>query len=127
MDLEWNNSYHVGIETIDSEHKLLLSLIEKYFTSESGDEEDYAYNGLIRYIRDHFANEEETIRKHNVTNDEEHKQSHTQLFNRITELHTGVILGSYIKEDFLDFFMDWFKSHITQLDTHFRNEDHSRK
>ncbi len=122
LDYNWTFAYQIGIETLDNEHRLFLSLIKKLKFSEHGQQEMQAFNELIRYIRYHFESEEDLMKVHNYSKFEEHKGAHFKLLDRITEFLTEIEMGTFNKEELLIFLIEWFSTHTTGMDKHFSME-----
>ncbi len=122
MEFDWEKKYNIGIETIDNEHRLFLSLIKKLKNAKGPEEENLAFDELIRYIRYHFTSEETLMDFHNYSQIEIHKLAHLKFLDKITTFQSGIEMGAYIYEELLDFLGQWFISHSTKMDKHFSKE-----
>jgi hemerythrin len=79
----WKDEYSVGIETIDQDHKKLLSLINNLLAAQhcrTGPEfERQALDELMDYTQFHFEREEDLMREHGYPDYEGHKAQHDQM------------------------------------------------
>ncbi|MEO5355501.1 MAG: hypothetical protein H7835_20150, partial [Magnetococcus sp. XQGC-1] len=67
LDLEWSDNLSVGVDSIDDDHKRLVSLIRELFSASflgTGDEEIPAIlKKLNNYTEYHFYREEALLRQ----------------------------------------------------------------
>jgi hemerythrin len=79
----WKDEYSVGIDTIDQDHKKLLSLINNLLAAKqcrTGPEfERQALDELMDYTQFHFKREEDLMREHGYADYEGHKAQHDQM------------------------------------------------
>jgi hemerythrin len=79
----WQDEYSVGIETIDQDHKKLLSLINNLLAAQhcrTGPEfERQALDELMDYTQSHFKREEDLMREYGYPDYEGHKAQHDQM------------------------------------------------
>lgn len=80
-EYEWHESYNIGIDSIDKEHKQLFSIINKLFVmQEDGKNSEWICSEGIKFFRSHatthFANEEAYMAAVNYKEIEHHKQLH---------------------------------------------------
>lgn len=119
--VRWEDSYSVGIKSIDEEHKNLLRLINnlhsavRYYTGEEFERK--ALSELMEYTRVHFAREEELMKKHQFPGYEEHKRQHDEMAataQRMVEGYEQDALGAM--DEISTFLRDWLISHINGTD-----------
>ena len=88
--VEWKDDYSVGIDSIDQQHKKLLSLINQlqtavdYSTGEQFERE--ALDELVEYTKTHFTYEEGMMRDNDYPDFEAHKRQHEKMFNTVREV-----------------------------------------
>ncbi len=124
--IEWKDSYSVGIQEIDSQHKHLLFIANHFLETVSGNlgnEDlfrvlDSTINELIDYTIYHFSTEEKILSLNNYPNLIEHRKEHRALINkafnlseRLQESHTAVSV-----DDLAILLNQWLINHITQSD-----------
>jgi len=119
--LEWQDSYSVGISSIDQQHKKLVNLINQLQTAvdySTGEEfEREALNELVAYTKTHFAHEEGLLEQNSYPEFEAHKAEHKKMIQKVESVITEY------KQDpdrsmtnALDFLKDWLINHINGTD-----------
>jgi hemerythrin len=87
MVLEWKDSFAVGHDAVDHEHKKLFALAKEITLCENDKEKTLnAVKELIKYTKFHFANEEIYMESVNFIYLEEHKKLHQNLVDGINTL-----------------------------------------
>ena len=85
--VKWDNSLSVGIDTIDADHKKLLSLINQLQTAAHYQTDDElietTLNDLVDYTKYHFSREEEMMQAANYPKLEAHKQQHAAMIEQV--------------------------------------------
>ena len=119
--VEWKDEYSVGIESIDRQHKKLLSLINQLQTAvdySTGDEfERDALDELVDYTKTHFSYEEGLLEQNNYPDFEPHKEQHKKMIE-----HVGKVLSEYEKDhdtamhNAAEFLKEWLINHINGTD-----------
>ncbi|MBE9398233.1 bacteriohemerythrin [Pontibacterium sp. N1Y112] len=121
--IEWNDGLSVGIQAIDDDHKTLIKLINDLFDAlEQGAEEavlSHTFGNLERYIRHHFAREEELMMRCSFEYTGRHVQQHQQFIKDIEQLKSAVVTSSSrsVAEDVVHYLSDWLIKHIVTEDT----------
>ena len=117
----WDDSYSVGIEDIDNDHKKLLTLINHlqtavyYSTGETFERE--ALKELVDYTKYHFEREEKLMQDNGYPDYEPHKKQHEEMIARVQEF-----IASYEKDregtidDLTQFLKNWLIDHINGTD-----------
>ena len=117
----WKDDLSVGIESIDDDHKKLLTLINNletavhYPTGEAFERQ--ALQELVDYTKYHFEREEKMMRETGYTDYEPHKQQHDAMIARV-----GGFMEAYEKdregtvEELAEFLKDWLLKHIAGTD-----------
>jgi hemerythrin len=119
--VKWKDEYSVGIESIDMQHKKLLSLINSlqaavYFST--GEEfEHQALDELVDYTKTHFSYEEGLMEQNDYPDFEPHKAQHQQMIAKVEE-----VLAEYQQDkdtamrNAANFLKDWLINHINGTD-----------
>lgn len=118
---EWTSKISVGINTIDDQHKKLISLINDVSDAMKARKTKEVIGGILQELQDytvyHFGNEERAFDKYQYPNREEHKKAHQTYVDKIGELIERNNAGEIgISISVLDFLMDWITNHIMQTD-----------
>ncbi|MFA7431743.1 MAG: bacteriohemerythrin [Rhodospirillaceae bacterium] len=124
--ITWQDSYSVGVELIDNDHKLLVSLINQLNdAAEGGQGRDVVgsvLNVLIEYTEGHFSREELLMEKGGYPDLDAHRKHHRKLTTKVREMiaqyHDGRL--STLDRDILDFLKGWLTGHILGVDMEYR-------
>ena len=121
--IEWLESDSVGIPAIDEDHKRLVLLANELMISAfSGDKEDKEHlivqglSELIMFTQDHFAREEEYMRRNAASNLEAHKKQHAEIVEKLFDLNNKLRKGELDIVEVSTFLMDWLYSHMRGVD-----------
>jgi hemerythrin-like metal-binding protein len=123
--IKWRDSYSVGVEKFDEEHKVLLELINEMFIvvrdHKTVDHLEVMINKLIKYTKEHFSDEEEGMAEINYPHLDDHKQIHAKLLSEVTAYKKRIkhndeeaIQGFYV------FLRDWLMTHIVEEDMQYK-------
>lgn len=99
MYLMWHESYSVGYDPIDSQHKRLFSisndLVDAVARPGGSDEKELRklIGDLLNYTRTHFAEEERLMQQGGFPDFQSHKQLHDAFDDRIREIEEQVRNG----------------------------------
>jgi hemerythrin len=88
--IEWKDSYSVGVEAVDHEHRELIDLINQLHVgllAGSGKAAVTSFLGeIFRAISAHFALEERFMREHRYDQLDAHKEAHEELLEEIRDI-----------------------------------------
>lgn len=91
--ITWKDSYSVGVDAVDHEHRELIDLINELHDSllAKGEESDVAafLGEIFRGISAHFALEERFMREHRYDQLDQHKDAHEELLEQIRDIMDG--------------------------------------
>lgn len=117
----WKESYSVGIDSIDQQHKKLLTLINQLQTAvdypTGGHFEREALDELVDYTKTHFSYEEGLLIDNDYPDFNAHKAEHEKMFKKVEE-----VLAEYeLDQDAAmnkaaEFLRDWLITHINGTD-----------
>lgn len=119
--LRWSDSLSVGIDSIDSQHKKLVDLInELYMEMNSGSAKEAVGRtlaNLIDYTGSHFQYEEELFAKHDYSEQEDHKLIHSKLVALVIEFQEQFQKGEKdVSLELMEFLKDWLVDHTKETD-----------
>jgi hemerythrin-like metal-binding protein len=119
--MEWNDSYSVGVESMDKQHRMLIdSLNELHSAMLNGRAHQMTgelLEKLVKYTNYHFHSEEEIMKAANFPDFDAHHQKHEDLVKEV-----NVFLDRYrsgeelINLHLMTFLRDWLNSHILGVD-----------
>lgn len=132
--VEWKESYRIGIEQIDEDHRYLVGLINELHAGIPRHRSHGRLVGvidelqamidvldaLIDYATDHFALEEDCMREHEYPGYDEMKQAHGEFVRMAEDLRRGFDEGRAITcQQILDSLKVWLETHVLGLDLQF--------
>jgi hemerythrin-like metal-binding protein len=117
--LHWQQSYSVGVEAVDHEHRELIALINRLhdeWTAKGSREEVEAFLGdLLAGISAHFALEEHIMREHRYDGLAAHKADHERLLDELRDIMDDFAAASV--DDALAARLEtWFARHFQTHD-----------
>ena len=117
----WKEEYSVGIESIDTDHKKLLQLINRlqtssiYQTGEAFDKE--ALDELVAYTKFHFAREEKMMEENGYPDFKDHKQQHVNMTDQVVnKIKAYEADHEKTIDDLLEYLKVWLINHINGTD-----------
>lgn len=120
----WNRNFEIGIEVIDDQHKVLVSLTNQLALSLANQgpelETDKLLTELFEYAEYHFSTEEkvwEEVLDSDVSVTT-HQTSHQNFISQITDIKTRFEQNrtTSIQNDILSFLINWLAHHILEED-----------
>jgi len=122
--MEWQDSFALGIEKFDENHKQLINLINKIhdeFSSGATIEHlDKVLLTLSNYATYHFASEERWMSLHGYPDLHQHQKEHFSFSNKIVELRDAFYNGEPdVSKELLQFLVTWLTNHILDSDARY--------
>ncbi len=129
MKFEWDESYSVGNEEIDHQHKTWISLYNKLDeVLRSADQEKLStikteiLQEMSDYVDYHFTYEEDYMRSLGFPEAEKHWRQHKDFRNEIYQLCRDHQEGTIIlNTEIMDKIKNWFVEHIMLQDMKIRD------
>lgn len=124
---KWNERYAFGFESIDSDHKVLVSLIDDLYSALSKGEGKNVIQGivakLVDYTKVHFKREEFYMQSINYTDTAQHIAQHEFFIQKVDSFMEKLDAGvSNISIEVITFLRDWLINHILNTDKKFVTE-----
>jgi hemerythrin len=117
----WNSSLEVGVAAIDNDHKHLIELVLRLAEASrrNADAEEIweVLQALEEYTRDHFAREEELMRKCRFEFFDLHRAEHERMRLDVKNVMEDFLARRVAAADILDFLERWLLTHIGGADT----------
>lgn len=123
--IEWEDSFSVGVEIFDNEHKKLIEIINRLHLALLMKETDAVMGktlkDLIDYTITHFAHEEDNMSKTTYPDFFKHKKEHDELIKKVQEYKAQIDSGkTTISLSIMNFLKDWLMSHILGTDMKYK-------
>jgi methyl-accepting chemotaxis protein len=117
----WNDTYKLGIKSIDDQHRKLFDLINKlyltYGQSKSRSELKKVIVELVDYTVYHFGFEEKIFERINYPSTPKHLEQHKNFVQKVQDFKSKFDEGDIsVALDIVHFLQDWLVSHIMKTD-----------
>ncbi len=120
FNFEWKDEYAVGIEEIDTQHKIMLEMIEKIYNfGENIVDKSYVdklLTELVSVLENHFMSEESLMKKYNYPRINEQIQQHKLIKEKLFEQINGVRKEQFRLLQLLFHLGRWFVDHDNNYD-----------
>ena len=121
--IEWDDSYKIGIDAIDSQHATLFAIADRLqhaLLQKKGEEViGDTFADLIEYVSSHFDDEERLMLAHNYPGYEAHYAEHNALretLGRHLISACGDANGEKIAMNVMSFMQTWLVTHLLKSD-----------
>jgi hemerythrin-like metal-binding protein len=114
----WNESYSVGYNPIDFQHKILIGIINDLIeTSHSNQENelwlDVVLEELRSYTKYHFSNEAVLMSKHGFEDISSHSEQHAGFIKKLLDFQKEFQENNEnVSETVLKYLKNWLVNHI---------------
>jgi methyl-accepting chemotaxis protein len=120
--IEWGKRYHIGINMIDEQHKVLVDLINQLYATFGRDNQKKQQKEVIRKLVEytvwHFGNEEKIFKKIGYSDTPNHIVQHEKFIDKMKKFEQEVKDGNAVVSfDIINFLKDWLINHILKIDT----------
>ena len=124
--IQWSESISVNNSEIDIQHKNLIQLTNNLILNSNAKVNSEiigeTLQKLLKYIKEHFKDEEELLEKCNYPKLEEHKKEHKKFVKKIVGFCNDVLIGkSAVTEEMIYFLVDWLLNHTSIDDQDYKN------
>ena len=121
---DWSEQYDVKVARFNEQHKHLFEIIKELYSAMNDKDDRLALaaiiNNLIKYSKEHFAEEENALFGAQYPNYEEHKKQHDRFMQQIQQFAADFNSGRYLLHfDILMFLKNWVLKHIMISDKHY--------
>ena len=119
--IRWSANLSVGIDSINEQHKVLVSMInELYSQMHSGAAKEAVGKtlaNLVDYTANHFKYEESLFAEHGYQGMDAHKQKHTALVAQVVAFQDEFTRGEKdVTLELMEFLKEWLLTHIKKTD-----------
>ena len=124
--IKWRNSYTVGFEQLDTQHEVLIKLINDMFEvvrdKDINISLSYKIDKLIEYTQEHFDYEEKLLEKSGFEFLELHIKAHKELVREVMDLRDLIEKNTDgISSDLYAFLRTWLTNHILKEDMQYKD------
>jgi hemerythrin-like metal-binding protein len=122
--ISWNDSFSVGVNTIDLHHQHLANLINQLAECNSEDLKSEKVvdilSALINYAEYHFNHEEKLMAEIDYIDLEIHRQEHRHFCEVVAETCYGATLGVVGTKELFSYLTRWWRNHILLEDMKYK-------
>jgi hemerythrin len=113
----WKDSFGIGVDEIDNEHKTLLKHLNECLQKGEAADIKPLLKELRTYVDTHFATEEKLMRLVNYPDFDLHLKQHHLLTEEVAKLERELAgKGKNIRNSMLTLLIDWYIQHILEYD-----------
>ena len=112
----WENSYSVGREDIDKQHKHIFEIANSLSDTPDVTTESRIIMALYKHIREHFTAEEQMMKEIGYPKLEEHRNLHDDFITKLNRIAEGSSMGKEPSGDLKTFLYHWVIDHILNHD-----------
>ena len=117
----WNEKYSVGVREMDTQHKVLVDIINELYQAmqENRSKEIVGpiISKLVNYTKTHFTNEERYMEKYGYPELASQKREHIAFVDKITGYKNDFEAGKVaMTVGMTSFLKDWLINHISGID-----------
>lgn len=116
MSLEWNDSYKVGHDEIDTQHQRLLCLVNDFLAAKNKVGLTVCAMALFKYTYEHLAYEESLMNKWQYPETADHLAQHNHLISLLDDVVQSLPRDTFRIDDLKAFLSDWLLIHIMTSD-----------
>jgi len=116
MSLQWNDGYKIGDEDIDAQHQQLFKLVNTVLAAKDKGTLTNCAMALFQYTREHFAHEEQLMKRLQYPAMTAHKAQHESLISRLSEVAARIANNTLDHQVLEAFLSDWLLNHIATSD-----------
>ncbi|MGE0108312.1 MAG: bacteriohemerythrin [Bdellovibrionales bacterium] len=119
--IEWKDNYSVHVQSIDAQHKKLISYINELYDSMIAQETKEKLGGILdelaSYTEEHFSFEEKYFEEFNYLGKFSHMVEHKAFVDKIVDFKKKFDAGALmLSTDVMNFLRDWLTNHIMGTD-----------
>ena len=116
----WDQSFGIGVDIIDCEHKMMLSALNDFFLSVELDLGErlskQVFKVLVNYTKSHFENEEQFMGDIGYDLIEQHRGRHKRFLDRLDDARRLFESGRPVRTALVELFRDFLDRHVAVHD-----------
>ena len=119
--IEWDESYSVGVEELDEQHKQLFRMINTLFEVPNVAVESQTISDLLTDVKEytsyHFETEERYMSECGYPDIAAHMRAHEQFRKKVDDLWSARMAHRKgVPADILQFLYEWLSAHVLSCD-----------
>lgn len=122
----WNDSFSVGVQELDTQHQVLIGLINQLIESQGAPVQSETISDILsrmlEYTEFHFDAEEKYMAEYGYPEYEAHRVQHLQFIRKTAQLAMDTITQKKsVPQDLLVYLRDWLTGHILNSDMQYKS------
>ena len=124
--IAWDNNLSIGIESIDSQHKMLIERLQAVTEAIESNQGEGTIAKTLDFLLDytdfHFSEEEKQMAEHDYPGLDLQKQQHAEFKEAVNQMIEDFEAEGAVKDiadHIRDFLFNWLKKHIKEVDHQF--------
>jgi len=120
--VQWSDDLSYGVQAMDDDHKVMISLVNHMYSLASDDKEDFDATPLLAKLAEyailHFRREEIIMETCDYPEMESHLEHHHKLEMQVFELlkNKNRTFNAKETDELIQFLSDWLYDHISTVD-----------
>ena len=116
--MPWDQRLSIGHASIDSQHRILVDLLDQVQASSDGDFEVSVsvVLDLAKYVVTHFEYEQVLMERHAYPGREAHQREHASLVDQVKGFLDQLRSGELSRQQLHALLVDWVRIHICDED-----------
>ena len=114
----WQDSYSLGDEKVDNQHKDFFMLAEKLLSSSNKDDMTETMFNLYQHVKEHFVEEETIMKETGFHHYKSHASEHNLMLDKLLGMDKKIQQDNWKTDDVHEFIDKWTQ-HITHSDMAF--------
>lgn len=125
-EIIWNESFSVGVQELDNQHKKLIKILNKLIKMANAEVFSETVSDTLtemtKYAAIHFETEEKLMKKFNYPDFDAHKEQHKAFQKKTVGFCMyAMAYKSSVPTDILTFLMTWLVNHILVSDMKYKD------
>jgi hemerythrin len=122
----WINDYSVGVDALDADHIVIVSLMNHIDDLKQAGTEEAAVGTVLKVLLDfaytHFRREEGFLKRYDYSEFERHWHEHRVIEEQLEELHEAYARSPDpdISQEILELLNFWLIEHILKVDMRYK-------
>ena len=118
---KWDNAFNTDIATIDTQHKVIIKILNELYNVVYIDKKEDKLDGiiyeLVQYTVYHFGEEEKLFEKYSYIEEQDHIMEHRKFIERVKEFtEINSTDSSTLVFELIEFLKEWLIEHILVTD-----------
>ena len=116
----WSDQFSVGVPQMDAQHRRMIDLINTLHSGADAGSASQAISGMFDYASQHFASEEELLRRVGYSELHTQQREHRAFLSKADEFSKANLNTPEMCAQIADFLRSWMLHHILEEDMKYK-------